>query len=288
MQDNPLVTVYIPTYNRVELLKRAIESVRNQTYQNLEIIIVDDCSQDATAEYLKEISKKDSRIRYFIKEKNSGACASRNIAINNARGEYITGLDDDDLFHAERIKYFLQYSKKYDMDKSILFSVHKFGLDEKITIKNRLKTLLQKKKVSQKDLILNNYIGNQIFVKTEIIKSINGFDESFKMWQDLDCWYRLLENRTAYLVPQTTYFLDTHHGYERITNINKLNNTYSQFVNKHELNNEDRQLLTLHFFPYGELNLKKSLFLKRILTTKNVMDIYYAIKFLTSKLIKND
>ena len=63
--QSPLVTVYIPTYNRVDLLKRAVESVRNQTYTNLEIIIVDDCSTDNTQEYLKEISNLDQRIRYF-------------------------------------------------------------------------------------------------------------------------------------------------------------------------------------------------------------------------------
>src|SRR5690606_1394413 len=105
-------TVYIPTYNRVELLKRAVESVRQQTYQNLDIIIVDDCSKDSTHEYLKEITKQDSRIRYFIKEKNSGACVSRNIAIENARGDFITGLDDDDYFLNSRIEFFLEGYKK--------------------------------------------------------------------------------------------------------------------------------------------------------------------------------
>lgn len=106
---NPLVTVYIPTFNRVELLKRAVESVRQQTYQNLEIIIVDDCSNDNTHGYLEEITKRDSRIRYFIKEKNSGACVSRNIAIDNAKGEFITGLDDDDYFLKNRIAEFITY-----------------------------------------------------------------------------------------------------------------------------------------------------------------------------------
>ena len=57
-QSNPLVTVYIPTFNRVELLKRAVESVRQQTYSNLEIIIVDDCSKDGTHAYLEEIKKQ--------------------------------------------------------------------------------------------------------------------------------------------------------------------------------------------------------------------------------------
>src|SRR5690606_27763972 len=116
-QSNPLVTVYIPTYNRVELLKRAVDSVRNQTYKNLEIIIVDDCSKDSTHEYLAEISKKDSRIKYFIKEKNSGACVSRNIAIKNAKGDFITGLDDDDYFTLDRVEIFV---KSWDSQNTLL------------------------------------------------------------------------------------------------------------------------------------------------------------------------
>ena len=88
----PLISVYIPTYNRLELLKRAVQSVQNQTYKNFEIIIVDDNSSDGTQDFLVGLAKVDSRIRYFFKDKNSGACVSRNIAINLAQGELITGL----------------------------------------------------------------------------------------------------------------------------------------------------------------------------------------------------
>lgn len=276
MENKPLVTVYIPTYNRVELLKRAVESVRNQTYQNLEIIIVDDCSQDATAEYLKEISKEDSRIRYFIKEKNSGACASRNIAINNAQGEYITGLDDDDIFLPGRVALFLKYSKKYNMNKTVLFS-GSGHLDKKVTLKNKIRLLLEKRKVTQKDLLFRNFIGNQVFVKTNLLISIGGFDESFEMWQDFDCWYRLLKNNNAQLVPYITYLLDIEHGYERITDQKKLQRTYSKFCNKHNLSLEEKEYLTLHFPHYG-INVKKSLYLKRAIKLKSLVEIYSLLK----------
>ena len=102
-----LVTVYITTFNRVNLLKRSLDSVFKQTYKNIEIIIVDDCSTDGTQEFIKEISQQDKRIKFFLKEKNGGACESRNIAIQNARGEYITGLDDDDYFLSNRIENFV-------------------------------------------------------------------------------------------------------------------------------------------------------------------------------------
>jgi glycosyltransferase involved in cell wall biosynthesis len=105
----PLISVYIPTYNRLELLKRAVQSVQNQTYKNFEIIIVDDNSSDGTQDFLVGLAKVDSRICYFFKDKNSGACVSRNIAINLAQGELITGLDDDDYFLPHRLEFFLDY-----------------------------------------------------------------------------------------------------------------------------------------------------------------------------------
>ncbi len=109
--NEPLVTIYIPTYNRVELLKRAIDSVLTQTYKNIEIIIVDDCSPDTTIQFLEKLTKKDSRVRYFQNEKNSGACVSRNKAILEAKGEFITGLDDDDYFLPNRVEDFVSYWK---------------------------------------------------------------------------------------------------------------------------------------------------------------------------------
>src|SRR5690606_27033547 len=159
-QSNPLVTVYIPTYNRVELLKRAVESVRQQTYKNLEIIIVDDCSEDSTHEYLAEISKKDSRIKYFIKEKNSGACISRNLAIENAKGEFITGLDDDDYFLENRIEIFLKNKKKLN-EYAFIYSIyiHKTS----IGICKKKSEILKPRTINSRDLLSVNYVNNQIF-----------------------------------------------------------------------------------------------------------------------------
>lgn len=281
MTDKPLVTVYIPTYNRVELLKRAVESVRNQTYKNIEIIIVDDCSQDDTALYLEEIARQDSRISYYLKEKNSGACASRNIAINNAQGEYITGLDDDDIFLPERVEIFIKYSKKYDMSKTILFSGYS-DIERDITLKTRVRLFLEKKIVKQKDLILRNFIGNQVFVKTSLLRKVGGFDESFEMWQDLDCWYRLLAISKAKLIPVVTYKLDVDHGYERITNQDKLKRTYNKFCEKHKLSDKEQRYLTLHFPHYG-INVNKKLLFKRAFKTKNCVDFYSLLQYLINK-----
>ena len=92
--DSPRVSVIITTYNRANLLPRAVSSVLTQTYDDYEIIIVDDCSTDHTQEVIQRM--KDPRVRSFKHEVNRGAAAARNTGISNAIGEYIAFLDDDD------------------------------------------------------------------------------------------------------------------------------------------------------------------------------------------------
>jgi len=86
-----LVTVCITTYNRMDLLPKTLRSILDQTYKNIEVIIVDDCSTDGTEELiLTSLLKQDSRIRYIPHKENKGLAFARNTAINNAKGKYFT------------------------------------------------------------------------------------------------------------------------------------------------------------------------------------------------------
>lgn len=98
----PLISVIIPTYNRADLIPRAIASATEQTYQNLEIIVVDDASGDSTTEVVKNIA--DSRLRYIRHEANLGGSTARNTGIDLAQGEYIAFLDSDDLWLNNKIE----------------------------------------------------------------------------------------------------------------------------------------------------------------------------------------
>lgn len=263
-QSNPLVTVYIPTYNRVELLKRAVDSVRNQTYKNLEIIIVDDCSKDGTHEYLEEIKKQDSRIRYFIKEKNSGACVSRNIAIKNAKGEFITGLDDDDYFLENRIKLFV--NKVLINSEVGIFSSNIMKISEGKFVKPKETNIFKIMGVkSAKKILKQNFIGNQIFLKTNVLREAGGFDENLKAWQDLECWYNLIKKKNIafkYLnIP--TQVVDISHNHERITTkrVEDVIKSYDFFVKKHNLNKVESYILSGQLINYCPDNFK---FIKKI------------------------
>lgn len=103
MKDCGLVSVIMPSYNTEKYIAESIRSVQNQTYQNWELIIVDDCSPDNTDEVVKPYLT-DTRIKYFKNEKNSGAAVSRNRALREAKGKWMAFLDSDDLWRSEKLE----------------------------------------------------------------------------------------------------------------------------------------------------------------------------------------
>ena len=96
------VSAIIPTYNRANIVIRAIQSVLNQTYQNFELLVIDDGSQDNTEEIVTGIH--DNRIKYIRHEKNKGVAAARNTGIEAAKGEFIAFLDSDDEWLPNKLK----------------------------------------------------------------------------------------------------------------------------------------------------------------------------------------
>ena len=107
-----LVSIIMPSYNTGQYIAETIQSVISQTYQNWELIIVDDCSTDNTDEIVAKI--RDERIRYFKNVNNSGAAVSRNKALREARGRWIAFLDSDDLWMPEKLEKQISFMKKND------------------------------------------------------------------------------------------------------------------------------------------------------------------------------
>lgn len=102
--DGPKVSVILPAYKAEEGIRVAIDSILSQTWQNLELLAVDDCSPDRTAEVIKEYAAKDSRVKFLQTPENSGPYIARNIALQQATGEFVTVNDADDWSHAEKIE----------------------------------------------------------------------------------------------------------------------------------------------------------------------------------------
>lgn len=120
MSDQPLITIGITSYNALRTLPRAIGSALNQTYANIELLIVDDRSTDGSIEYLEDISSKYNNIRLIVHPENTGCAGARNTILSNAQGEFIAFFDDDDESMPERIQAqydrILSYEQKHKTD----------------------------------------------------------------------------------------------------------------------------------------------------------------------------
>ena len=108
---NELVSIIMPSYNTGKYIAQSIESVLNQTYDNWELIIVDDCSDDNTDEVVRTYLE-DQRIRFFKNEYNSGAAVSRNRALKEAKGKWMAFLDSDDLWLPDKLRKQIQFMEK--------------------------------------------------------------------------------------------------------------------------------------------------------------------------------
>lgn len=179
-----MISVIIPTYNRGQIIEKAINSVLKQTYKELEIIVVDDCSTDDTFKIVQSID--DERVKYFRLAENSGACYARNYGVNNAIGKYIAFQDSDDVWDLSKLEKQLNYLKINEAD--VVFCSFAKIEGEKTKI-------IPEKKINEStlhDLLLKtNQIGTQtIFGKRKCFLA-EPFDNELERFQDWDLMIRI-------------------------------------------------------------------------------------------------
>ena len=115
-----LISVIIPTYNSKDYISRAIESIISQSYKHLEIIIIDDGSNDGTAKICDEYASRDSRIR-VIHQKNGGVSEARNVGLHNVTGEYVSFIDSDDWIHPQYFELLFRTIIETDCDMAMCY-----------------------------------------------------------------------------------------------------------------------------------------------------------------------
>lgn len=148
-----LVSIITPSYNSEKFISETINSILNQTYSNWELLITDDCSTDNTIEIVNYYSKRDSRIKLFTLEKNSGAGVARNNSIMHAKGKYIAFCDSDDQWKEFKL------SKQVDfmVTNNLSFTYSSYDVIDEDN--NKLKSIFSPIKLSYKKMLRNNYVG---------------------------------------------------------------------------------------------------------------------------------
>ena len=186
--NEPLVSIITPVYNAERFLSETIKSVKEQTYKNWELLLVDDCSKDNSAKIIKEFKKHDDRIKYIKLEKNSGAAISRNTGIKNAKGRFIAFVDSDDLWEPEKLEIQISYM----LEKNLGFTFTSYRYMKENGVKTN-KVAKAPFKINYNGLLKNTIIGCSTVV---IDKDIIGEFEMplVKRGQDTATWLQILRN----------------------------------------------------------------------------------------------
>ncbi|MDR2794507.1 MAG: glycosyltransferase [Holosporaceae bacterium] len=182
MNEYPLISVVIPTYNRVKFLPKAIDSILKQDYPNIEIIIVDDGSSDGTAELIAN-GNYGTQVKYFYQE-NRGVAASRNLGIEKATGKWIAFLDSDDSYVPGKLMAQAKYFHEHP-ECEIVFTRYKNFLTD-----DKLKNLEQTQNELEREVWEQYYLASAI-VKGEAFEKCGGFMNEFGIGEDTELLFRM-------------------------------------------------------------------------------------------------
>ena len=210
--ETPLVSVIIPTFNRVKLVPRAIKSILGQSYANFECIVVDDASTDDTKKVVNSI--KDERIIYLRHQENRHASAARNTGIKIARGEFIAFLDDDDEWLPEKLEKQVTLILQLPLKVGMVYCWMNYYENEKL-INEHHPTI----KGSVFPMVLDEQrLGGcpTLLIRKEVLAKIGEFDESIRRGNDGDLVRRICNKYEVDYVPEVLVKVNVGHGYSSI------------------------------------------------------------------------
>jgi len=244
---NPLVSVVIPTYNRADKIHMSLESVLGQTYENLEVIVVDDGSTDNTEEVIK--SYDDPRIRYIEHEVNQGATAARNTGIKAALGEFVAFQDSDDKWHPKKIEKQLDAYMNSPKDHKVIYTKVCGNLT------SGGKIYVPEKWATPRDGNIHDTLRKGscvstvgIFTKKSCLEKVGYFDEKFPRLQDWELAFRLSKFYNFKLVDEV--LVEAYHDSGSITESPEaLAEALEMFLEKHKEDFDGHEdILSEHYF----------------------------------------
>jgi glycosyltransferase involved in cell wall biosynthesis len=199
--NNPLVSVFIPVFNRELYVKKAIDSVLNQSYKNIEIIVLDDCSTDKSYLIVSNFMQLDVRIKLFKNPQNFGISKTRNIGLRYCSGKYIALLDSDDFYEIDKIEKQVNFLES-NLDYAAVSSWMQLFDD-----KCRLEIVKYRTDIEEIKAIIPFYspVSHPASMfRSEVLKQL-GYRENFIVAEDYDLWFRILQNYSIGVIPLVLY-----------------------------------------------------------------------------------
>jgi len=193
-----LVSVIIPTYNRAEFLKIAIESVLNQTFKEFELLIIDDGSTDNTKDIVNSFN--DEKIRYIHYTENQGPSYARNIGIKNSQSNFIAFLDSDDSWKKEKLE--IQYKTMMENPEYLLSHTEEIWYKDGRILNPKKIHKKQHGDVFRQSLRLCAISMSTVMVRRKLFEIVGLFDEKLIVCEDYDMWLRVTARFPVFLIPE--------------------------------------------------------------------------------------
>ena len=211
-----IISVVLPVYNVAPYIKEAIDSILNQTIQDFEIIVIDDCSTDKTIEIVN--SYKDDRIKIIAKDKNKGLIDSLNIGFKAAKGKYIARMDGDDISDSKRFEKQLQILENNPEIKVCGSWLQAFGNDDKIIKHKEKHEQILVNMMAHCSMSLGSVMLDRVWVEGEY------FDENKKHVEDYDFWSKVIWKGKFHNIQEVLYHYRIH--------TNQVSSTYNDIQRK--------------------------------------------------------
>lgn len=233
MRMSKLISVIIPTYNRAYLVKDAINSVLSQTYQEFEILVVDDGSTDDTVKVVN--SFQDERIKYIYQENSGKPSVVRNKGIKEAKGDFIAFLDSDDLWHPEMLEKHINILKDNpDIGFSTNWSLYQTFDGKELFQK---KCLAHNQKEYLEYMLLDPdkaYTGTgSSLIRKEILQKAGLFDEEMTFCEDWDLFFRMAALSEIYNIEEILTYVRNHkESISKTPDVTKFKEGYLRFLQK--------------------------------------------------------
>jgi glycosyltransferase involved in cell wall biosynthesis len=230
--DNyPLVSVIIPAYNAETFVEKTLKSVLSQTYKNLEVLVVDDGSEDRTTEIVKAIAQQDRRV-ILLHQKNLGVAAARNSGIQKSKGEFIAPIDADDIWYPQNIEKQVQCMLQADSSVGLVYS-WSVDIDEQDIPTGEFRATKIEGKV-YKTLLCHNFLGNAsaALIRRVCFEKVGYYncqlkEQNAQGCEDWELYLRIAEFYQFKVVPE--FFI----GYRKISS--SMSRDYRQMAKSHAL-----------------------------------------------------
>ena len=196
IENTPLISVILPTFNRAGVLPRAINSVLGQSYKSIELIVVDDGSTDDTPQVLEQYGNK----LICIKQQNRGVSAARNTGIRISKGKYLAFIDSDDKWMESKLEEQVRYFNNYEQDDLALVCTDVDSIDINGAHHKRRRFIPRSSScvLDVVDVFRDPYLGlPTVMIRADLVNKDSVFDESLKSAEDIDLYLRLMVNRKA-------------------------------------------------------------------------------------------